>query len=667
MKKLFTLCFALFCSVGLMAQDTFSDDFEAFAVGDYISSGAANWTTWSGTTGTAEDAQVTDERAASGTNAIKFEGAAAGGPQDVILDFGGVRTDGQFNFSANFYMEAGNGGYFNFQGAANPGTTWSMNCFMNADGSFTIDDVTALHVSTRYPQDQWFNVTIEANLTANFWKVLIDGQCVGSFSNAGTNAVASLDLFPIDGTHNFFVDDVSYTYDSNAGSAPQNDAQVIFDNNGTVGFAGGMRDVNGFIVNAGTTMVNSVDLDYTIDGAPYSQSLTGLNLAPGAFSTFTLDNQVTLSDGAVIVEAIISSVNDVQGDDNTCNDATSLTYTGFTPHPERKVWAEEATGTWCVWCPRGDVFMNLMDERYGDAFVGTAVHNGDPMVVADWDSGVGAFPGFQGYPSVIFERDIIIDPSALENSVAAYLQEEPVSIMVHEATYDEATRALNLTVHTEIRGDQVGDMRLIVGLTEDGVTGTAAGYNQANAYAGGNTVMGGYENLPNPVPAADMVYNHTSRDLLTPFDGIEQAFSTSVIVSGGWYEHSFTYTIPTEWDTENMHIISAVTANGSVDNAQTSKFLAAVDTKDLGLESSVTLSPNPASQVANVRVQLEEQVNLSMVVTDAMGKVISQRNYGNISGDQIFPINISSYPAGVYYVKVNADDGFATKKLIVTK
>jgi len=118
MKKLFTLCFALFGLLSLNAQDTFSDDFEGFTVGDYISSGSSNWTTWSGTTGTAEDAQVTDDQAASGNNSIMFAGTPTGGPQDVILDFGGLKTSGQFNFSANFYMAANNGGYFNFQGAA---------------------------------------------------------------------------------------------------------------------------------------------------------------------------------------------------------------------------------------------------------------------------------------------------------------------------------------------------------------------------------------------------------------------------------------------------------------------------------------------------------------------------------------------------------------------
>ena len=53
-------------------------------------------------------------------------------------------------------------------------------------------------------------------------------------------------------------------------------------------------------------------------------------------------------------------------------------------------------------------------------------------------------------------------------------------------------------------------------LTEDGVRRVmTSGYNQVNAYAG-NALgpMGGFESLPNPVPAAQMVYDHVARVLL---------------------------------------------------------------------------------------------------------------------------------------------------------
>lgn len=53
-------------------------------------------------------------------------------------------------------------------------------------------------------------------------------------------------------------------------------------------------------------------------------------------------------------------------------------------HPDKKVWVEEATGTWCGWCPRGEVYMNYLYAKYPEHFVGIAVHQKDPMECKDW-------------------------------------------------------------------------------------------------------------------------------------------------------------------------------------------------------------------------------------------------------------------------------------------
>ena len=66
-------------------------------------------------------------------------------------------------------------------------------------------------------------------------------------------------------------------------------------------------------------------------------------------------------------------------------------------------------------------------------------------------------------------------------------------------------------------------------VVEDGVRGTGSGYNQVNAYSGGaNGPMGNYHNLPNPVPAAQMVYDHVARAILGNWVGTEASLPTSV-------------------------------------------------------------------------------------------------------------------------------------------
>jgi thiol-disulfide isomerase/thioredoxin len=54
---------------------------------------------------------------------------------------------------------------------------------------------------------------------------------------------------------------------------------------------------------------------------------------------------------------------------------------------------EEYTGTWCGWCPRGIVGLQLVNETYGDRVQTIAVHYDDPMETSVYYSLLpGSFP-----------------------------------------------------------------------------------------------------------------------------------------------------------------------------------------------------------------------------------------------------------------------------------
>ena len=134
MKKI-SLLLSLFSVFTVNAQFSFTDDFESYTVGDYIAAADTLWVVWPAAG--AQDVQVTDNNAFSGSNSIYLNSTAAtgGGPQDVVLEFGELFDEGDFMLSANFYVNNNTGGYFNFQAETTIGETWSMDCFMNDDGS----------------------------------------------------------------------------------------------------------------------------------------------------------------------------------------------------------------------------------------------------------------------------------------------------------------------------------------------------------------------------------------------------------------------------------------------------------------------------------------------------------------------------------------------------
>lgn len=672
MNKHLLSILAMFCFVGVISAQSFSDDFESYNIGDFIGQQSSTWTTWSGATGNAEDAAVTDARAASGSKSIYFAGAAAGGPQDVILPFGGKYTTGQFDMSMNFYVASGNNAYFNFQGERTVGQVWVLNVFLNDDGTVNVTNGSNVSVlGGTYTQDAWVNVAINVNLTSNSWSLSLDGECLGAFMNP-VNNLASLDLFPLNGTSIFYVDDVSFDYDATAG-APVNDAAIGTSINNFNVIAGNEVNLEGMVTNVGTDPISSFDVTMTAGATSLTKSYSGLTLGNGQAAPYAFDDPYMVVDGNNQIVIKVDNVNGVAGDDeNICNSTLNLNLNGFTPAANKKVFVEEATGTWCQWCPRGDVFMNLMDERYPDWFVGAAVHNNDPMVVTEWDEGIGSF--ISGYPDVAIMRATSTDPSTMEPDIISRLQVAPDVWMEHGAEFDEATRELKISITTNFVNSVTGDNRLIIAMTEDGVTGTGAGYNQSNAFSGGGSgPMGDYHNLPNPVPASQMVYNHVSRLLLTPFDGLPNAYGGNVD-AGSTRTHGFSVVIPEEYDIANMHIISAFrNIFGQIDNANSSTVDEAINlglstnTYDVELETSAEVFPNPFNDITNIKLDLDSPQDVTIQVTDAMGKVVATRFYGTVYGNQVFQFDGSNLTSGVYYIRIKSGDKFATKRVSIAR
>ena len=660
MKKATILLSSLMAAYSVNAQ-IFSDNFESYTVGDYVGPTSTEWTTWSGTEGGAEDAQVTNAQASSGSNSIYFSSNDPnGGPQDVILDFGQQYTSGIFVFESDFYIDAGNNAYFNFQGTPTPGTTWAMNCNM-ADGVISLDDgATADLALGSYTADTWFTLRIEANLATGRWQAFHDGVCFGVWANS-VNQIASADIFPVQGS-SFYMDDVSF--DHTAYTPAQLNATITGYSFGGI-IAGKDENPSVTVANTGTDVITSFDVEVQAFGSTITENVTGVNLASGQSMVVDFTSAITTGTAEESTSATISNVNGGSDGDVTDNDACAIV-SPIIPAPGKVVVGEEATGTWCQWCPRGAVFMDRYEESFGDYWAGIAVHNGsnDPMVVADYDASIGALIG--GYPSALVDRGADVDPSAMSTDFYARLQTAPVAIINNSSTWNAATRELSVTVEADFQSSANNNYRLACVLTEDGISGTTSGYAQSNAYAGGgNGVMGGYELLPNPVPASQMVYDHVARDIAPDFDGDPNSFPATVN-AGEQHSVTFTFTIPQEWNISMMHIIGMIIdPNGRIDNAGKSKVEGIATIDELTSDNTFRMYPNPSSDVTVIEADLAQNAEITLTLTDMAGKVVDTRDYGVVTPGTKLPIATSTLESGIYVVQLTVNGKPMTKQLVV--
>ena len=248
-------------------------------------------------------------------------------------------------------------------------------------------------------------------------------------------------------------------------------------------------------------------------------------------------------------------------------------------------------------------------------------------------------------------------------------------MLTNGATWDPVTRILNVSVSTEMMQATTGSFKVACVLTEDNVTGTGSGYNQSNAYAGGNNgVMGGFESLPNPVPAAQMVYDHVARAIAPSFAGQAGIISTSTN-GGEIFTANFSFTLPSNWDETQMHIVGMlIDPQGKIDNAGYTTINQAIqngyvggldDISGVSLEEAIHIAPNPASDFTQISVHVPTQSPVTLRVLDAKGSILQARQYGSLQGDFEFDLNTSHFAPGLYIVELQLNGQRVQKKLII--
>ena len=431
-------------------------------------------------------------------------------------------------------------------------------------------------------------------------------------------------------------------------------------------------DVKLDVVNRGSQTLNDLTYKYQVNnGAVVSQSITNANIARnGGAKTLTHSTPVTIStQSAITLKAWIEVTGDATKTDDTLSSFIGVMTNTFTP--TKRVLFEEATGTWCGWCPRGTVFMDSIHHAYPTTAILVAVHNNDPMAVTDYDAGMGG--KISGYPSGLVDREPNkeYDPSEFFDAYDAKITEITPCDVIVDATYNAATRTYDITVGAKFATDLVGDFRVNAVVTEDHVTGSGGAYSQTNYYSGGaNGEMGNFHNLPNPVPSNQMEYNHVGRVILGGFEALENSLPTS-ITSGNTYNNTFQYVVPATQNPAEMHIIGYVVdaSTGQVFNVNEKNFASGVTTQKAN-SFAVSTFPNPSVGKTTFEVKMDKvSDNISVEIFDITGRLVYTSSNGVVVGGSKF-INWEAnenVANGVYQAVIKVGNETVSAKVVLAR
>ena len=413
------------------------------------------------------------------------------------------------------------------------------------------------------------------------------------------------------------------------------------------------------VTNLGANTITSLEIDWN-DGMSHIQTIN-TNIAPGATTSVAHPDAVTYA--AAVERTINVSINAANGgpDDDASNNNGQTLHNTLSQATNKAVVIEEGTGTWCGWCPRGAVAMDYMVSTYPNDFIGIAVHNGDPMTVTAYDNGAD----ISGFPGCNVDR-VLLDASVSQSAFQQYYNDRvnlgvPANIEATvSGTGSSVTIDASATFYTPVSS---ANFRLGVVIVENGVTGTTSGYAQANYYSGGTTAMGGYESLPDPVPAAQMVYDHVGRALLGGYSG--QAGSVPATITDGTVaNYSFNYTVPSTSTRANMKAVVMLLdlTTGEIVNAtEVSIAEAGIDNID---EISLEVYPNPASDIVNV--SFEAEGDYTITITDLAGREVATQSLSNLTGSQKIAVPTNDLNSGNYIISV-ATAGSSYSQVLVIK
>lgn len=180
-------------------------------------------------------------------------------------------------------------------------------------------------------------------------------------------------------------------------------------------------------------------------------------------------------------------------------------------YPHRMVM-EEATATWCGWCPQGIVAIDGLKRDFPDNFLAIAIHgNGDKMAYVD-EYGLQV----NSYPSAFLNRQSTsVSYSWLKRQIEKAGLTTDKMVRIDSVTYVEADEAYKVYTTTRVANFlENAQLRLVYVVTEDSV----GPYKQTNNFAGESDEMGGFENLPTKV---EMLYSDVARFIYPSCNGLE--------------------------------------------------------------------------------------------------------------------------------------------------
>lgn len=608
MKKTLLFLFAFGILYSLSAQVIVTENFDSYTVGDHLAQTAgAPWTTWSGTTGAAEDPLISATQSSSAANSVYISTTS----NDLVLDLGDSIT-GRYKINFKIFVETGKVAYFNIlNDFAGSNSIWAMQAYFRTNGYVSVDAGGALVDSTTYTINDWTDIIFVIDVDDDFATMYVDSVELvswvfssGSYGDGTTHKLSAMNFFGWnDGAINpgYYIDDITVEKVTPPES-PMNLAAVVTGN-----------DIN-------------VTWDAPSSGTPDSYSLVRNNtvIASGLTLLTYDDNSLYPQDYTYVAKAFY----DLDGYSASSND-TTVTVDGGVDRD--LVLLEIITGTWCYYCPGAAMGAEDMIDNGKDVAV-IEYHSGDSYET----SNITTRNNFYNPSGIPFSAiDGILNITGGNHTTSLYpsylsFYDQRIDVPSVEIIYFDIVPTgpdhftANISVKQE-NGYFASGLKLFTALTESNIPESWQGQTELH---------------------------FVCRDMYPNGNGTALDFSTSDSLN-----FSFDFST-TGYVLDNCEFVAFIQHTPSWEVVQAGKIdlstYVGINNEEI---NNVQIYPNPASDY----IRLIGEGNGYYEIINIAGQLVLS---GEITKEEQL-INISMLDKGVYMVKAHNSSGISTTRVVI--
>ena len=274
------------------------------------------------------------------------------------------------------------------------------------------------------------------------------------------------------------------------------------------------------ITNYGRPAINNFDYTLSFNGTELYSKHYVLPQALNRYDDATIEIDVPPYT-ELGEDELIFTITKVNGTRNSATvNYSTLPRVTVTKVPHRRVVVEDYTAMWCRYCPRGIALMENLAHKYGDDFIGIAVHTGrgyEPLYCEDYAWNIAEI---KNYPTLTMNRSRILSSYIAqtefeeERSKGAYMDVEA------SAMWDKEKNNITVTPRVTFRlNRKEAPYGFAYVLTEDGMSNPR--WAQANIESGNTEVRGISSELDYFIDAASTIYNLKNNSVAIAAEGVK--------------------------------------------------------------------------------------------------------------------------------------------------